>query len=54
MHNWHTDYDLEGDLYRVNCPYCRESTTRAFLSEALKAGLAHEEKCTARVDAGEA
>ena len=54
MPKWHTDYDLQGDGYRVTCPYCKATTTRAFLSEALKAGLAHEDKCDARAQAGEA
>lgn len=48
MPKWHTDYARDGDGYRITCPYCKATTTKPLLSEAVKAGLDHEGRCTVR------
>ena len=48
MPKWHTDYERAEDEWQVSCPYCRASTRRPLLSDALKAGLEHEDRCLAR------
>lgn len=48
MPRWHTDYQREDELWLVSCPYCKATTRKGLLSEALKAGVEHEARCTAR------
>lgn len=54
MPRWHTDYTPDEHGIRATCPYCLRHTVRPVMSQAVKAGQAHEQTCQARLDAIEA